>query len=569
MDGDRGDCTADASGRKLLKRKTSDIYVSIPPIPIQTKASISWIPQFKCRMSFASLESGLSNSPSMRGSSIRSPSTRKDGGRNRSCGIAAFVALFFCIVVTCLHAQAFFLRTIVFESEDHGTASWPSVPGRDLAPTIYTRDELNATASAPASAFAAALTDEPFSEWPNSLQTLPPLAPLRPIDKEKYTVRINTWRRNPQLLHCVDHYATCPGVAAVHIVWNDPENAPPEKLAKHRSGMVVVEDHTAVNSLNERFVVPEGGAPSTKGILCVDDDLFYPCEALDAGFFKWTRSPNRMVGYDRRLHDDSSPSGEWKYGFLSLSKNRTEYSITLTRHAFIHVDYLQIYTNHLPQGIRNIIHRYKNCEDIAMSYLVSSMTEGLPPLLADDWAMQSQIKLHVEERISGTDDHKPVRDTCVHVFALFFGLHPGQESPLGKAKYAEIYNDGKRYFPPIGDSLSQMNRREAELWKSLDSWTHRNYKYMRAKLIRKATNIAAPTGIVEGTVEFLHLFGDRVEKKQQNLVMTNMKRYLTAKGEFSKAKKLFEEDREAFFKKYSKLDKKLRPKKVKGSVKKK
>jgi len=331
---------------------------------------------------------------------------------------------------------------------------------------------------------------------------------------------------------------------------------------------VVVEDHTAVNSLNERFVVPEGGAPPTKGILSVDDDLFYPCEALDAGFFKWTKSPDRMVGYDRRLHDDSSPSGEWKYGFLSLSKNRTEYSITLTRHAFIHVDYLQIYTHHLPQGIRNIIHKYKNCEDIAMSFLVSSMTEGQPPLLVDDWAMQSQIKLHVEEKISGSDQHKAVRDTCVHVFALFLGLHPGQDTPLGKAKYAEMYNNSERYFPPIGDSLSQMNRREADFRTSLDSWTQRDYKYRRAKLIRKATDVAAPTGFVEGTVEFLHLFGDRVNKKHENLVMSQMKQYLTAKGEFSGAKKLFEENREAFFKKYSKLDKKLRPKIVKGSVRK-
>ena len=35
----------------------------------------------------------------------------------------------------------------------------------------------------------------------------------------------------------------------------------------------------------------------------MDDDVIRPCEAVDAGFFQWVRSPERMVGYDSRVHE--------------------------------------------------------------------------------------------------------------------------------------------------------------------------------------------------------------------------------------------------------------------------
>ena len=41
---------------------------------------------------------------------------------------------------------------------------------------------------------------------------------LRPLDKEKYTVRMNTWRRKEQLLVSTEHLLSCPGVAQIQII---------------------------------------------------------------------------------------------------------------------------------------------------------------------------------------------------------------------------------------------------------------------------------------------------------------------------------------------------------------
>jgi len=110
------------------------------------------------------------------------------------------------------------------------------------------------------------------------------ITPLRPIDQEQYTVRINTWRRNELLLASIDHHSRCDGVAQVQVLWNDPDNPPPEEIVNHKSGLVIIEDHTSMNSLNERFRVLTDDTP-TLGILNIDDDVLYPCEAIDTGFF--------------------------------------------------------------------------------------------------------------------------------------------------------------------------------------------------------------------------------------------------------------------------------------------
>lgn len=141
--------------------------------------------------------------------------------------------------------------------------------------------------------------------WPPA--TLSAITPLKPRDREEYTIRINTWKRNEQLILSVNHHASCPGVAQVQVIWCDPDEEPPQELLNHPSNKVIVERHV-VNSLNARFDVQS--VLPTLGVLSIDDDVLRPCEALDAGFFKWTQSPHRMVGYDGRLHVEND-DGSW------------------------------------------------------------------------------------------------------------------------------------------------------------------------------------------------------------------------------------------------------------------
>jgi glucuronyl/N-acetylglucosaminyl transferase EXT2 len=317
------------------------------------------------------------------------------------------------------------------------------------------------------------------------------LSSLRPVDKSKYTVRINTWRRNDQLIASVNHLLTCPGVAQIQIIWcdnNADANAdadasttkPPAEIIKLTTGedpIVVIEYHS-VNSLNERFNVLS--KTPTYGILSIDDDVLRPCEAMDDGFFRWTDHPDRIVGYDHRMHivtnggagtnsgtnsgtnagtnagdsdgsqirsniDNSGAESSfgttiagantnnartdtnaiWSYGYLSSTTKHNQYSMVLPRFCFLHVDYLSLYMTYMPTRILQSIDQNFNCEDIAMSFFVSSLTDSKVPLLANHWSMRTLVKLSSPGAISQTVDHKALRDKCVDDFGYLLGLKDG------------------------------------------------------------------------------------------------------------------------------------------------
>lgn len=266
------------------------------------------------------------------------------------------------------------------------------------------------------------------------------LSPLRAIDREKYTVRINTWRRNEQLLASVNHLITCQNIAQIQVVWCDRDNPPPSELLNYATGDVpVVLEHHAINSLNERFRVLSDNTP-TYGILSIDDDVLRSCEAIDAGFYRWSDHPDRIIGYDTRVHmisdadaSESTRDGTqridknpvWSYGYLSSTRKRNRYSITLPRFCFIHKDYLDLYIEYAPKRVLQTVGKHFNCEDIAMSFFVSALTEGQVPLLADLWATTGMVKLYSESAISGSHDHKMIRDKCVDKFGFLLGLKDG------------------------------------------------------------------------------------------------------------------------------------------------
>ena len=207
----------------------------------------------------------------------------------------------------------------------------------------------------------------------------------RAADRDQYTVRINTWRRDEQLLLSVNHHASCDGAREVQVVWCDSENDPPGSVVGHPSGKVRVERH-AVNSLNERFKVLID--PPTLGILSLDDDVLRPCVALDAAFLRWTRHPDRMVGFDARTVvavDDGGGEGAaagaaWRYGYMSTTERSNEYAMTLPRAAFVHRDYLDLYTMALPREMYRFVAENLECEDVAMSVSIEVLSALIPPL---------------------------------------------------------------------------------------------------------------------------------------------------------------------------------------------
>ena len=330
------------------------------------------------------------------------------------------------------------------------------------------------------------------------------VSPLRaPIDYEKYTIRMNTWKREETLRVSLGHHVTCPGVAQIQVVWCIDQGPVPEWLSNWPDDKVVVEVHV-VNSLNERFSVQR--SPPTAAILSIDDDVLRPCIAYDWAFYKWTKNPDRIVGFDPRAHRVAE-DGSWVYEYETPTERANQYSVVLTRCSFLHVDYLHWYTTSpLLLPIREFVDEQFNCEDIGMSLAVSSQTGGQAPLLADFWAVKTAVELDdgSNQKISSGKDHKRLRDRCLDQFAQHLGLKGGESDvrPALKPAFLKSYfeyggsgsnwNDQHVYTEP--DYLRQV-REQVERWKANPISLTTELADMRVR----ASDIAYQAGLVEGT----------------------------------------------------------------------
>eukprot|EP00540_Astrosyne_radiata_P022887 CAMPEP_0116833666 /NCGR_PEP_ID=MMETSP0418-20121206/6563_1 /TAXON_ID=1158023 /ORGANISM="Astrosyne radiata, Strain 13vi08-1A" /LENGTH=246 /DNA_ID=CAMNT_0004463141 /DNA_START=31 /DNA_END=771 /DNA_ORIENTATION=+ len=234
------------------------------------------------------------------------------------------------------------------------------------------------------------------------------------------------------------------------------------------------------------------------GILSMDDDVLRPCEAIDSGFFKWTENPSRMVGFDARSYEVKE-EGHWSYAYMSVTEKANRYSLTLPRYCFIHRDYLNWYFTDMPKPILEKVESIFNCEDIAMSFFVSSLTGGQPPLLADFWAIKSMLKLYSPKRISGQKQHKSLRDDCVDSFADLLNL----KDKLQPATY--VHRDN--YLFECGAEANKSNQedngmvgRHTEHVEQVGRWSNMNPQDAM-KEVSKLINTMAGNAYVRGLIE--------------------------------------------------------------------
>lgn len=198
-----------------------------------------------------------------------------------------------------------------------------------------------------------------------------------PIDT--FTVVINTFNRHDMVEDAIAHYSECGNIDYIHIVWCEKQ-APPEKILQRfaKTTPVVMFD-LRNDSLNSRFLpLPEGSY--SNGVFSVDDDIRVSCRELTLAHEAWRSSQHTLVGFMPRLHLRNQ-GGEGSYIYRCWWKTWREgtYSIILTKAAFMHHDYFKLYSSVMPEKIRQYVHEKRNCEDIAMQFLVSNHT-SLPPI---------------------------------------------------------------------------------------------------------------------------------------------------------------------------------------------
>jgi Glycosyl transferase family 64 domain len=101
------------------------------------------------------------------------------------------------------------------------------------------------------------------------------------------------------------------------------------------------------DSLNNRFKPLEG--PHTDTIFAVDDDIRVPCVQLSLGYEVWQNSPRNIIGFIPRLHLRGASGYVYRCWWRVWWQGT--YSIILTKAAFLHHDYFNMYTNVMPKEI--------------------------------------------------------------------------------------------------------------------------------------------------------------------------------------------------------------------------
>ncbi|OVA17644.1 Exostosin-like [Macleaya cordata] len=247
--------------------------------------------------------------------------------------------------------------------------------------------------------------------------------------RKGYTILINTWKRNDLLKQSISHYTACAGLDSIHIVWSEPD-PPSDSLrgflqhiiqSNSRDGrnIELKFDLNKEDSLNNRF--KEIKDLKTDVIFSIDDDVVFPCSSVELAFSVWRSAPDTMVGFVPRIHwlDQKKQSlSQYTYGGWWSVWWMGTYSMVLSKAAFFHKKYLDLYTNQMPASIRDYVTKNRNCEDIAMSFLVANAT-GAPPI----WVKGKIFEIG-STGISSLGGHSERRSECVNKFVTEYGRMP-------------------------------------------------------------------------------------------------------------------------------------------------
>jgi len=227
-----------------------------------------------------------------------------------------------------------------------------------------------------------------------------------PIDTHtQFTVRVNTFRRNDLLEKFLAHYTTCDEIKEIQVIWSDQENTIPSTLQKQYSSDKVKYEQHDTDKLSNRFRsllnIP------TEGVLSIDDDLLISCRELSQAHSVWTANKRALVGFSPRMNAYDPNTGADRYLRWQHTWWNGVYSIILTKACFLHKNFLEQFFKVLPEERIRKIDANRNCEDIAMAYVVARETNA-PPV----W-VRGVVNEEASEGISTGVSHFIDRSDCL------------------------------------------------------------------------------------------------------------------------------------------------------------
>ena len=232
----------------------------------------------------------------------------------------------------------------------------------------------------------------------------------------KLTVMVMSFALREDTLHSlVEHYARCPSVAQVLVVWND--QSPPE--IGFSAKVPVRVRYEKDESLNNRF--RPDPLISTRAVLSLDYGMLMRCRDVEAGFAEWRKHPEDIVGYHPRLLSSSPAVYRSEWETLAAEK----YNAMLTGAAFIDSDrWFKTYWDDKYARAREIVNKKANCEDILMNFIIADNAQnqtGDPPVRF----VRPHRRLDISAgRNEGAGVRTLVREDCINEFTRLFGHFP-------------------------------------------------------------------------------------------------------------------------------------------------
>jgi hypothetical protein len=179
-------------------------------------------------------------------------------------------------------------------------------------------------------------------------------------------------------------------IETIQVIWSDQENKVPKDLQKKYASSKVFYEIHSTDRLSNRFNPLT--TPPTDAILSIDDDLLVPCPVLARAHQVWLSNQRTLVGFAPRMNAYDARTDQDRYLRWQHTWWNGIYSIVLTKACFLHRRYLDEYFKVIPAKLIEEMDRDRNCEDIAMAYVVAKQ---VPPLASLPTLMSLALPLLV------------------------------------------------------------------------------------------------------------------------------------------------------------------------------
>ncbi|KAK0418178.1 hypothetical protein QR680_013415 [Steinernema hermaphroditum] len=229
--------------------------------------------------------------------------------------------------------------------------------------------------------------------------------------KEQFTIVMVTYNRDDVLSASLERLRNLPYLNKIIVIWNNIGREPPRSWPRIHVPVEFV--RAEKNSLNNRFIPYD--QIHTEAVLSMDDDIDLKQHEIILAFRVWREQRDRIVGFPARHHA--------RYGedMFYNSNHTCQFSMILTGAAFLHYNFLDAYTHHMPAVVRAKVDELMNCEDIAMNFLVSHLTRKAPIKTTSKWTLRCPT---CTETLSNDESHFLERHECIRFLTGVYGYNP-------------------------------------------------------------------------------------------------------------------------------------------------